>query len=129
MPKKKILQKNKKGVLICFICLKLIKNQKQIEVYLYNQNKIEMRKQKTLKSVIAFFKNSKGSCPNFYSLSEMYKMVTFIIFCKTEVIMVEPPGVPNTIFNLPSFSTIVGVMELSIRFSDAIELASEPIKP
>ena len=51
------------------------------------------------------------------------------MFCKTEVIIVEPPGVPTTIFNFPSFSTIVGVIELNILFSGAISLALEPNKP
>ena len=49
--------------------------------------------------------------------------------CKTEVIIVDPPGVPTTIYKLPFFSTIVGVIELNIRFSGSILLASAPISP
>ncbi len=54
---------------------------------------------------------------------------TFKIVCKTDVIMVEPPGVPKVIRSLPFFSTMVGVMELNMRFSGAILLASAPVKP
>ncbi len=43
--------------------------------------------------------------------------------------MVLPPGVPTLIQSLPSFSTIVGVILLSIRFSGAILFASAPINP
>ena len=43
--------------------------------------------------------------------------------------MVEPPGVPTTMESLPSFSTIVGVMELSMRLPGAMLFASVPTKP
>ncbi len=43
--------------------------------------------------------------------------------------MVRPPGDPVTILTLPSRSTIVGVMELSIRFPGAMMLAGVPIRP
>src|SRR5690606_9370750 len=47
----------------------------------------------------------------------------------TAVMIVEPLGVPTTIHNLPSFSTMVGVILLSILFWGAILLASAPTRP
>ena len=49
--------------------------------------------------------------------------------CSTEVIIVDPPGVPTDINNFPFFSTIVGVIELSIRFPAAMLFASPPVTP
>ena len=43
--------------------------------------------------------------------------------------MVDQPGVPRVIHSLLSFSTSVGVIELSILFCGAIALASPPIRP
>ena len=45
------------------------------------------------------------------------------------MIIVDPPGVPTTNFNAPSFSTMVGVIELSIRLPGSILLASAPNRP
>ena len=46
------------------------------------------------------------------------------------VIIVDPPGVPRIKKGESSrFVTIVGVIELNIRFPDAIEFASLPISP
>ena len=41
----------------------------------------------------------------------------------------EPPGVPTINEGFPSFNTIVGVIELNIRFFGCIEFASLPINP
>ena len=49
--------------------------------------------------------------------------------CNTDVIIVEPPGVPKVIQKESSFSTIVGVIELSILFCGAMAFASPPISP
>ena len=43
--------------------------------------------------------------------------------------MVEPPGVPTTMNNLPSFSIMVGVIELSILLLGSMALANPPTKP
>ena len=47
----------------------------------------------------------------------------------TVVGIVEPPGEPTIIKRVPSFSTIVGVIELSILLPGSTELASPPISP
>jgi hypothetical protein len=48
---------------------------------------------------------------------------TFNMVCKTEVIMVDPPGVPTTINNFPFFSTTAGCHRVEHPLPGAILLA------
>ena len=50
------------------------------------------------------------------SLGELYAWRDHSLGRLAEVIILDPPGDPNVINNLFSFSTIVGVIELSILF-------------
>ena len=49
--------------------------------------------------------------------------------CSTEVMMVEPPGVPTTSTTLPSRVTTVGDIDESMRLPGATALASAPTSP
>ena len=51
------------------------------------------------------------------------------ITCSTAVEMREPPGAPTVMNSLPSFSTIVGVIDESGRLPGAIALASPCTRP
>ena len=53
-------------------------------------------------------------------LDGMSKSITFTTTHRTVLMIVRPPGLPVTSTGLPSFSTITGVMELSIRLPGAI---------
>ncbi len=55
--------------------------------------------------------------------------VTFRTTFATVLMIVRPPGDPVSSSTLPSFTTIVGVMELSIRLPGAITLAGVPMSP
>ena len=52
-----------------------------------------------------------------------------MMICSTVVMMRLPPGLPVTRNVLPSFSTIVGLMEESGRLSGATAFASPPTRP
>src|SRR6218665_766162 len=57
------------------------------------------------------------------------KSITSTIAWKTDVGIVVPPGVPTTIFTLPSFRTKVGAIEDSILFPGSLLLASHITAP
>ena len=47
----------------------------------------------------------------------------------TVLMIVRPPGEPVTSTSLPSFVTIVGVIELSMRLPGSIRFAGVPMSP
>ena len=55
--------------------------------------------------------------------------MTFMMICIVVVMMREPPGLPVMIKGLPSFITMVGLIELSGRLLPSPELASPPTRP
>ena len=55
--------------------------------------------------------------------------MTFMITCNTVVMIRDPPGLPATMNTLPSFLTIVGLIDESGRFLGATAFASPPINP
>ena len=59
----------------------------------------------------------------------MPRSITLTITCSTVVMMRLPPGEPVTRNGLPSFSTMVGVIDDSGRLPGPGSLASKPIKP
>ena len=54
---------------------------------------------------------------------------TFTNVWSTEVGMVAPPGLPNTMKRSPLRVTMVGAMDDSIRFPGAMEFAALPTNP
>ena len=65
------------------------------------------------------------------SLERLHGMDSFAVWALHRSIITTgpPPGLPSTNSTLPSFSTMVGVIDDNIRLPGAIALASPPIKP
>ena len=59
----------------------------------------------------------------------MSKSITLVITSNTVLMMVGPPGLPVTRKGLPSFATMVGVIEDSGRLPGAMALDSPWISP
>ena len=99
------------------------------EVENFNQGLIDWKK--VLNSTHWLVLSSSGSLEGQSMKSAWGSSMTFAELegCKT-VMIVEPPGDPNTKNKSPfESSTIVGVIELSILLLGSIEFASFPIKP
>jgi hypothetical protein len=61
--------------------------------------------------------------------NSIWNSTTFSTTCNTVLMIVLPPGLPVTSRTRPSCLTIIGVMELSMRFRGAIRFGSVPIRP